>query len=368
MEVTLELFVCRVSDRIQWRIVRLTLPDGRRGVGECSDSGPLPTAVHALESLGPALADLLRNPPEDPGAVRAWADAALRRLPRTRSARTVLGGVEQTVCDVAARGRGVELWRWLGASQGRPIPVYANINRVPGGRSPADVARAAVIAVKDGHRALKCAPFDVADERLPLARAGVARLEAVRDAVGEDIELMVDCHLRLDPADVEWILPELHRLRVSWLEDAVDVEDVAGLTRLRELTGATLAGGEFAYAEDQLAPAVEAGLIDVVMPDVKHAGGITRAHALAMSAPGVRVAPHNPCGPVGTAASAHLFLALPHACVLEIATGEVPWRARLVEPPERVDDGCLTLAQGLGLGIDFDDCHAGTRLAWSTTL
>lgn len=369
MGAALELFTYAVSGRTQWRVVRLTLADGRTGLGECSDSGPLAEAVASLERLTGTVADVAADLPGDPEAVRRWADAALGVIPPTRWARAVLGGVEHALCDVAARAQGLPVWRWLGGTARAQVPVYANINRFLGGREPADVARAAVSAVREGHKAIKFAPFDVPADGLTLAEAGLARLTAIRKAVGSEVSLMVDCHLRLPLEEIERLLPALHELDVSWLEDAVDVQDVEGLAWLRRSTGdMTLAGGEFAYDARQIVPAVEAGVIDVVMPDVKHAGGITRAAAMVSRVPGARVAPHNPSGPVSTAASAHLFLASPNATVLEVATGEVAWRAGSVRPAERISEGLLSVPAGPGLGIDLDHPHTSERLVWSTTL
>jgi galactonate dehydratase len=368
-----ELFTCAVSDRTQWRVVRLTSPDGLVGLGELSDSGPLKEAMAALEALEAHVAGAWEKELADPQEVRRWADAALELVPPTRWGRTALGGVEQALCDIAARRQHLPVWQWLGGGRREEpgplrVPVYANINRFVGGRAPDDIAAAARDAVAEGYNAIKFAPFDVPVAGCPLADAGLARLAAVREALGESVSLMVDCHERLPLEEVRRILPALHDLGVGWLEDAVDIHDVDGLRWLRRSTRTmTLAGGEFTHDARQILPAVQAGVVDVVMPDVKHAGGITRAAAMVARIPGVHVAPHNPSGPVGTAASAHLFLASPDATVLEVATGENPWRPATVRPAEAIEDGYFTVPPGPGLGITLDLRHTSTRLVWSTT-
>lgn len=373
MSVELELYVTVVSDRTQWRVVRLGAGDGLFGLGECSDGGGSPDSIiGALGAIARHLGEFDATT-ADASQVAKWAAAALASVPATRFGRTVLGGVEQAVCDLAARAQDLPLWQWLGGEGGEGaisapwVPCYANINRTPGGRTPADVARAAKTAVSEGFKAVKCAPFDVTDGRLPLTTIGLERAAAVREAVGDEVELMVDCHERLDMRELERILPALHDLRVSWLEDAVDVEDVSKLRYLRGLTGITIAGGELAHDAASLLPAVRDGLVDVIMPDVKHAGGVTRAHALASRLPGIKVSPHNPSGPVATAASAHLFRALPHATVLEVATGDAEWRSSVLRPPERTERGHLAMPSGPGLAIDLNVHHPSTRLVWSTT-
>lgn len=372
MGVALELYATAVSDRTEWRVVRLDAGDGLFGLGECSDSGgSLDSTIAALGPIASHLGEFNATT-ANANEVAEWAGTALASVPPTRFGRTVLGGVEQALCDLAARARDLPVWRWLGGEGGEgavaapSVPCYANINRTPGGRSPGDVARAAKAAASRGFSAIKCAPFDVPDGRVPLTTTGLARVAAAREAIGDEVDLMVDCHHRLDIRQLERILPALHDLRVSWLEDAVDLEDIPRLRYLRGLTDITIAGGELAHDAASLLPAVEANLVDVIMPDVKHAGGLTRAHALASRLPGTKMAPHNPSGPVATVASAHLFRTLPHATVLEVATDEVEWRASVLCPRERIEHGRLTTPSGPGLAIDLDVHHPSTRLAWST--
>jgi galactonate dehydratase len=371
--VELELYATAVSERVQWHVVRLDAGDGLFGLGECSDSrGSLGSVIGELGLIARHLGEF-DCATADPDRVAKWAAGALATMSATRLSRTVLGGVEQAVCDLAARAQDLPLWRWLGgegtdsAVPVPAVPCYANINRTPGGRTPADVARAAKAAASAGFSAVKCAPFDVPDGRVPLTTIGLDRAAAVRGAVGDEVELLVDCHERLDMRELEHVLPALHDLRVSWLEDAVDVEDVAKLRYLRGLTDVTIAGGELAHCAASLLPAVRDGLVDVIMPDVKHAGGVTRALALASSFPGIKVSPHNPSGPVATVVSAHLFHVLPHATVLEVAYGDAQWRPSVLRPLERTDQGQLAVPSGPGLAIDLDVHHPSTRLVWSTT-
>lgn len=281
----IELFLCRVSRRTQWRFVRLTTTDGRTGYGELSDSGPLEDVPPYLRRIAATLPAHLAEVPTMQ-EVQEWADAVLGDLPSTRPARTVLGGVEQAVCDLAAQAREQTVGAWLGATSApSPIPLYANINRVPTGRSPQEVAVAAAEAAAI-MPAVKLAPFDVEVPGRPLALAGLDRVRAVRARIGPDVDIMVDCHRKLALAELLPIVDDVAAEGVTWLEDAVEHTDLVGLDLLRSATDVALAGGEFCHERDQLAPAVEAGLLDVVMPDVKHAGGITRAWRLCAGLPG----------------------------------------------------------------------------------
>ncbi|WP_035849797.1 enolase C-terminal domain-like protein [Kitasatospora azatica] len=328
-----ELYHCAVSGRTDWLLLRLTDEDGVTGWGECSDAGPLP-----------AVARVLAGGEADPFTHR-----------------TVLGAIRQAQADQCARRAGVPLWQWLGGTgPAAEVELYANLNRAPGGRAPSELAGTAAAAVRAGFRTVKLAPFDTpGGDRL--AHLGLARVQAVRAAVGPDVRVLVDCRERLPLAELLPLLEPFARLGVGWLEDGVGISRPAELAELRRRTEIPLAGGEFADHPCQLA-AVD-GLLDIVLPDVKHAGGPRQALALARAAGPARVSLHNPAGPVATLHSAHLAALLP-AEPLEFAFGEVPWRAELLTAPERIGDGRLTLPDGPGLGAEPDLRHRAIVPAW----
>jgi galactonate dehydratase len=367
MSRTLELLESRVSDRNRWHFVILRDAD-RVAVGECSDSGNPAKLVAELAVLARQMRgrDLL--------ACRTdMVDAFARRvgeLPRAEAfvTATLMGGLEQMLIDHASQATGEPLWKWLGGSSPAPVPIYANINRMPGAREPGDVAAMALRSVREGFTAVKCAPFDVAHPDRPLPAAGLSRLRAIREAVGDDIELKVDCHERLSLDEVHDVLPALEDLGISWLEDAVAIDQVTDLRALRAATTIPLAGGEFMFDPSEASAAVAERLVDVLMPDVKHAGGVEQVLSIARGAPHLAISPHNPSGPVATAASAHLFAACPNATVLEYQFGETPLRSELVGGLERVADGRLHLDDRPGLGIRLNTAHPSFCVLWSTTI
>jgi galactonate dehydratase len=364
---TLELVESWVSDRTQWHFV--VLRDGAlSAVGECSDAGRSSDLVAEMEAVAPALVgrDLVADRDDVLAGLAARVEAA--RPGNAFMTATLMGGLAQLLVDLAAQVAGEPTWKWLGASTPDPVPLYANINRMPGGRRPEDVAAMAQQAVVAGFQAVKCAPFDLPllGESLPFA--GLARLRAVRAAVGDEVGLKVDCHERLPVDDVHALLPHLAELGIDWLEDAVGVHDVDGLRALRAATSLPLAGGEFVFSQHELEPAIAENLLDVLMPDVKHAGGIQRVLSIAQSAPGLAVSPHNPSGPVATAASAHALVAVSNATALEYQFGETSWRSDLVGGQEHVVEGRLVLSERPGLGVTLQARDSSSRILWSTTI
>jgi len=364
---TIELVESEVSPRTRWHFVVLR-DDDLVALGECSDSGNPAALSQELSVLVPALreCDLVAEREQ-------LLDAIERRIGEATSARafviaTLMGGLEQMLTDYAAQTAAVPVWKWLGGSPPDPIPVYANINRMPGGRAPDDVALMAARAADAGFTAIKCAPFDVPDPDQNLPALGLARLRAIRAAVGDDIQLKVDCHERIAVDDLHGLLPDLEELGIAWLEDAVSLQNVAQLRQLRAATTLPIAGGETMFAPHEAQPAVSEGLVDILMPDVKHAGGIAGVLAVARAVPELVVSPHNPSGPVATAASAHLFAVCPNATVLEYQFGEAPWRSELVGGLERIEEGRLHVDNRPGLGVALPPRHPSFRVLWSTTI
>jgi galactonate dehydratase len=367
MRRTLELLESRVSARTRWHFVILRDVD-HVAVGECSDSGDPARLVRELA----VLAEQMRG--RDLQAGRAdIVEAFARRVGELPPGEgfvtaTLMGGLEQMLIDHASQAAGEPLWKWLGGSTAAPVPIYANINRMPGGREPGDLAAMALQAVNAGFTAVKCAPFDVAHPDRQLPATGLSRLRAIRDAVGDDIELKIDCHERLSLDELHEVLPALEELGISWLEDAVAIDEVIQLRALRAATAIPLAGGEFMFDPSEASVAVSERLVDVLMPDVKHAGGVEQVLSIARGAPELAISPHNPSGPVATAASAQLFAACPNATELEYQFGETPWRSELVGGLERVADGRLHLDGRPGLGLELDAAHPSFRVLWSTTI
>ncbi|MGW7488268.1 mandelate racemase/muconate lactonizing enzyme family protein [Streptomyces sp. NPDC054786] len=367
MSRTLELLESRVSERTQWHFVVLRGAD-HVAVGECSDSGHTAKLVAELALLAKDLRgkDLLAQRADIVDSLARRAGEQAR--PEAFTTATLMGGMEQLLIDYSAQAAGEPVWKWLGGSAPDPVRVYANINRVPGGREAEEVAAAALQAAKAGFSAVKCAPFDVAREDRQLPAIGLDRLRAVRDAIGDEVELKVDCHERLSAEEIHGLLPALEELGIGWLEDAVTIGQVDDLRALRAATTIPLAGGEFMFHSSEAGVAVSERLVDVLMPDVKHAGGIARVLSIARSAPELAISPHNPSGPVATAASAQLFAVCPNATVLEYQFGETFWRSDLVGGCERVVDGRLHLGDRPGLGLALDTSHPSLRVLWSTTL
>jgi galactonate dehydratase len=181
---------------------------------------------------------------------------------------------------------------------------------------------------------------------------------AVREAIGPDARLQVDCHNRFEPADAIAVAERLAKLDVVWFEEPVQLARTPGeLARVAERISMPLVAGELDYGVGAFAELVSAGGVSVIMPDVKHCGGVAEAVAAGRSAvsAGAGFSPHCPTGPVSLLASGHVAAAVQDSMPLEHAVYETDWRADLLEPAERVEGGRLWFPPGHGLGARLND-------------
>ncbi|WP_372404174.1 enolase C-terminal domain-like protein [Streptomyces luteireticuli] len=346
-----------VTPRTTWLFVFVHPVGGAPGWGECSDI-PASEARRLLAGLAPLVAGL--GPQEATDVLDRAGDAwsGHGRYPTGRlHRRTVLGGLATALADSAARTAGAPLGAWLARRAGAPrprrtrVPLYANINRALTARTPQAAAELAARAVAEGHRTVKCAPFDGLDTPHRLER-GLEIAHAVRDAIGPGRTLLLDAHHLLKPRHFLARAEEFTRLRPGWLEDAAPLSAPGDLLRIRDALGIPLAGGEFAGTAREILPALRAGALDVLLPDVKHAGGplgLLRLAGLATDH-GARVSLHNLGGPVATAASAHLTAHLSDGLPLEAMYGETPVHRTSI-PPEPLTGAGYTLGDAPGLGL-----------------
>ena len=362
----IEHLILNVSARTNWFFVRVTTDSGLQGLGEASLNGWEPLQQAFLQHVTPGL--IGQAVADRAGLTRVFAHA-----PHGLVGASVLSAIEQALADLGAQRAGLPLYAWLGARCRATIPVYANINRATTDRSPAGCSASARQAVGQGFRGVKIAPFDgVCSEDFaadwPGQRrridAGIARVVALRAAIGPEVDLMVDCHWRFDEATALAVLRELEPATLHWFECPIS-EHVAcwdALARLRAAAngqGVRLAGAEMQVGAAGFAPLLERGLFDVVMPDVKFAGGYGEMLAIAALAHrhGIACSPHNPTGPVCNYASMHLMAATPSFSVLEFQLGESDLYFDVVggKGPQCIAGRFAAPVDVPGLGLVLDD-------------
>jgi galactonate dehydratase len=277
---------------------------------------------------------------------------------------SALAAFDVACWDLMGQILGVPVWKLLGGRFRDRVPAYAN-GWYQAQRDPKAIARLARGVVKRGYRGLKLDPFGAASAELsaPERRRAVAIVAAVREAVGPDVQIMVEMHGRFTPATAAQVAGLLEPYDPEWIEEPVPPENAAALGRVRAATGLTIATGERAHSLEEIRPFIEQGLVDVVQVDLTHFGGFLPMKRLAGWADAyyLLLAPHNVCGPVGTMANLHFAIATPNYKVLEHFNDFADsWVQDLVDAPPRIDpvDGCFTRPDqpGLGLKLDREAC------------
>jgi galactonate dehydratase len=334
-------------------IVRIRTGDGLEGIGE----GTINYRVRAIHGAVQDFAAYLVG--KDPSQIeRHWQ--ALYRNSFFRGGpiqMTALSAIEQALWDIRGKRLGVPVWDLLGGAARDRIPVYTH----GGGASPEQVAERCRGLVAHGHRAIKLgipgSVEPVVDERA--VRATVANVAAVRDAVGPDVKLMVDCHAKPTPPVALRLAQELAPFNLMFLEEPIPPENVDALATIARSSPVPIATGERLFTRWGFREVVEQQAAAVLQPDLGHCGGILEAKKIAALAETyyVSVAPHNPRGPGVTMASLHLAACTPNFVIQELIH-EDPLRQEMLVEPLLVRDGYLPLPTAPGLGLRFDESLA----------
>ncbi len=352
----------------EWVFVEISDGDGYTGTAELTG----PNAATQVAAALAEMADELRGTPiVDEAEVPNVLGLSVALLARDRVLATAVSGLRTAILDAQAQRAGVSLSEFLGGAQPDRVELYANINRSmhpdddgPKDRSPELFGKMAALARDLGFAAVKCAPFD--ECRAPFdstglpdeAKPGLERVSAVREAIGNDIELLVDCHSRFDLDSALALESELHSLGVSWYEEPVNpLTQPEDLARIRAAARMPVAGGEMAYGVGLFQRLFNGGSLDVAMPDLKYCGGAGEAAAVGQEhepRQPASVSLHSPSGPASLLASAHATAAFNGARALEHAIEEVSWRSTVLEPPERVENGALVVPPSPGLGAGLN--------------
>lgn len=368
-----DLLPIRATERTVWLFLRLRTDAGLTGLGEASDAFGFNNttkqdATRMESEFRRFFALVDGKSPFEVGAYRQRGQPLAAKGGLV--AATAFSAIEQALWDLAGKSLDVPTYTLFGGRLRDSLSVYANVNRATRPRTPAGFASAARAAVKEGFRAVKGAPWDGFPPPGSPAAAidaavenGIACVAAMREAIGPDVELMIDCHSFFDVALAERVARRLEPQNLAWYEEPVPPERLEETLAIRSRIKQPMAGGEILWGVAGFAPLSRRHAVEVIMPDVKHCGGLlelTRIAAVAAT-DGVTVAPHNPSGPVSTAASVQVCAVLENFRLLEFQWGEVDWRHDLVSPPERFENGAIAVPERPGFGIELNEKVAGVH-------
>ncbi|QYJ16773.1 D-galactonate dehydratase [Rubrobacter xylanophilus DSM 9941] len=268
---------------------------------------------------------------------------------------------EMACWDIVGKALGQPVYNLLGGPVREKIKAYANgWYRVE--REPEEFHAAARRVVERGYRALKVDPFGPGYyelEREEKLRA-VGLIEAVRDAVGPEVEILLEMHGRFSPAQALEMIRLLEPYDPGWAEEPVPPTNLKALRKVSEKApaGIPVATGERIHQRAEYRELFELQAADVIQPDISHIGGLLETKKLAAWADAcyVTVAPHNVGGQISTAAALHLAATTTNFRIQEYFNDFAdPWIKETAPGLPEVEDGYFRLPEGPGLGVELDE-------------
>jgi galactonate dehydratase len=281
---------------------------------------------------------------------------------------TAIAGIDLALWDILGKSLGVPCHQLWGGRVRDHVRLYCHLG---GGRmedfyetDPADAGRfaeLAVRAVEEGFTAFKsmAVPEQMPIEGLRPVRYAEACVAAMRDAVGEGVDIMVDCHARPSPRMGLVFAQALEPYGLYFFEEPCWPEYVDGIAAVQQAVRTPIATGERLTSLHAFRELLDKRAASILQPDITHCGGLTAARRIAAMAEahGVSLAPHNPQGPVSTAASLQLGFAAPGYLICEAVHQDVPWRDEVANWGFRIEPRGRLVFPGdrPGLGIDIDE-------------
>jgi galactonate dehydratase len=280
---------------------------------------------------------------------------------------SAIAGIDQALWDIKGKALGVPVHELLGGKLRETIKVYSWI----GGDRPAEVAAGARDMVARGFQALKMngtEELQIVDSHDRID-AAVERVAIVREAVGPNIGIAVDFHGRVHRPMARILVKELEPYRLMFIEEPVLSENREALKEIAALGSTPIALGERLYSRWDFKPVFEEAVVDIIQPDLSHAGGITECRKIAAMAEAydVAVAPHCPLGPIALAACLQLD-AVSYNCFIQEQSLGIHYNAAndLLDYAAnkdvfRYEDGYVAIPDGPGLGVEIDEDYVKER-------
>lgn len=343
------------ADWRNWLFVKIETDEGIHGVGEAPASDLSESLKDAVEAYSHYVTG------EDP-LNRTRINRRLQRYQFTwRSGRllnAVASAIDIALWDIAGKYYNEPVWKLLGGKVRDEIPVYANGWHI-GERTPENYAAGAKRAVEQGYPALKCDPFGHYEYSLTDGQIEeVANLlAAVRDAVGWDIGIALDCHGRFSRRGAIEVADALAEYDILFLEEPVELEDREVMANVNQHVDMPVATGERIFNNETMADVVREQACDIIQPDVCTYGGLEQMkHAAALAKTRyMTIAPHNPNAGISTAASVHLCAGIENLEILEHMSRDVDWADEIIDHDLTVTDGTIEVPDDPGLGVEFDE-------------
>ena len=329
--------------RTNWVFVKVYTDEGIDGVGEATLEYKEKALIGAVEHIKEYLVG--KNPLDiEKHFHNIYRDAYWRGGAVLMSA---LSAVEMALWDILGKSLSVPVYQLLGGKVNDKVRIYVN-GWFAGAKTPDEFAEKAKIAVKRGVTAMKWDPFgknylEISNKELNTALECVG---AVRGAVGNDIDLLIEGHGRFNVPTA-----------IKIAKEPVPPDNLDALKEVKDRSPVAISAGERLYTRWDYKDMFDKCAADYIQPDISHAGGIMELKKIAAEAECryIPFAPHNPSGPVANAATLQLAANCPNFSILEIMYSDVPWRKDVTNESLEYEDGYIKIPNKAGLGIEINE-------------
>ncbi len=363
--VDVQHFVCHARMR-NWVFVKvITDQPGLYGWGEATLEWHTRAVCGAIDDLKPLIVG------QDPRRIEhLWQTMYRQHFWHSNGIvrATAISGIDIALWDILGKMLGTPCFQLWGGRVRDSIRLYCHLGggrmedfyETPVGEASrfADLAQQAVEAGFSAFKTMAVPPTMPIEGLVPV-KAAAACVEAMRERVGDEIDIMVDCHARPSPAMGMRFAQALEPYGLYFLEEPCWPEQAEGLAAIAASVTTPIATGERLTSLDQFQRLFTLRACSVTQPDITHCGGLSIARRVAALAESSRIAlaPHNPQGPVSTAASLQLGFAEPSYVICETVQGDVPWRADIIKESFDVDLRTRTVrcTDKPGLGVELDE-------------
>jgi galactonate dehydratase len=364
MKITALKTVVVNAEMRNWVFVKVeTDQPGLYGWGEGSLEWKTRSVVGAVDDFAPMLIG------EDPTCIEHLYQKMYRQSFWRMGVigMSAISAIEQALWDIRGKELGQPVYRLLGGPVREKVRMYTHLG---GGEmravyesqysaDPKVFVDRALEVVARGYTAVKVliTPPTESLNSIGAYKYAERMMAALREGVGDGVDIMVDCHGRHSPANAIEFCRVLAPYRPFFVEEPVPPENVDALAQVCQASPVPIATGERLVTRFQFRPVLEKQACHVVQPDLCHCGGLLEGKKIAAMAEAyyLGVAPHNPLGPIANAVALHFDLTTPNFLIQEDMLTDVPWRWDVVRHDLKTENGYWLPTDAPGLGVDVDE-------------
>jgi len=348
-----------------WVFVRVeTNQPGLYGWGEATLEWKTRAVVGAVQDLEPLM--IGRDPRDIEQAVRVMVKHSFWRMGVIGN--TAMSGIEMALWDIWGKSLGVPVWRLLGGKTHDRIKIYTHLGfgdmlSVYESMDPRAVIDKGVRVVEKGYQALKVVfiPYTHFTASPRQIDHVATMMNGLREAVGDDIEIMIDFHGRCaSTSSALQYIQALAPSRPLFVEEPIQPGDALGMKQILDKSPVPIAAGERLVDRREFDDLFRIRALNIAQPDLCHIGGFTEGRKVAAMADTANcgIAPHNPLGPIAGVAALHFDVATPNFVIQEEMSGAVPWYYDVVQGPIRAEAGHWLVPDCVGLGVEVNESEA----------